>query len=496
MGAVYEVVHELTGRHHALKLLYESLAYDGVVLARFAQEARAATSIRSPHVVEVTDMGNDGASPYLVMELLEGEDLGSRMSRRGSITRLEAVDIIGQACNAVAHAHAIGVIHRDLKPENLFILPGDFVKVLDFGIAKLRRAHDAVGDGITRDGSLLGTPEYMSPEQITVKADLDYRSDIYSLGVILYEMLAGRLPYEAEQLTELAVLIVTSDAVPLPQYVEGLPDGLAQVVHDAMARSPADRPTDCREFARRLKPYGTPESFAWVDDVEELDPVHGTPSIRAPHATPRLAVRTARSVRASATPNEASPRNVPTLDGPPEPPADETPPAAASSRPPPALPRSRLARGLGAALLIGIGATLAVVFGWMSADPPTAPVDAEGSGTNATADGALPTERPAPPTEMAAVDSILSALDDAGRDDAGRDDAGRDEPALDASARADAAARETQDGGDPRRVWRPTSGQHIVVDAGRPASTPNEDGDEAPAPHTPLKTNPFRDLTP
>jgi serine/threonine-protein kinase len=468
MGAVYEVVHELTGRHHALKLLYESLVYDEVVVARFTQEARSATAIRSPHVVEVTDMGTEGGAPFLVMELLEGEDLGARIARRGSITPLQAVDFIGQACHALACAHALGIIHRDLKPENLFILDGDFVKVLDFGIAKLRRAHDAVGDGLTRDGNLLGTPEYMSPEQITVKSHLDHRADVYSLGVILYEMLAGRLPFEAEQLTELAVLIVTSDPPPLSGYAVALPEGLADVVHAAMAHSASDRPSDCRELARRLAPFGSEESFAWIEDADELEPVDGEPSVRISRPTPRgpaYSVSRARRPRPKATPDDAAARGMPTLDGtlpetlPSSPPEDAEPPT------PPVAPSRRLPLLLGAAATLAIGAALA--FALRGGDPRT-PVHAASHGVQAQA--AAPRPTPAPIAAASQADPLAR--------DAGQDDA---------------ATRPAEAGVEPetrRFPLRPRVGTNPAHPNGG-AHDP-EDSHEAPAPlHAPLKNNPF-----
>ncbi len=208
MGAVYLAEHPGIGRRVAIKVLKSELDHDPQLLTRFLNEARAANSIRHPNIIEVLDSGTTerGAS-YLVMELLEGESLSARIKRLSRLDEKSAIEIAMQTASGLGAAHAKGIIHRDLKPDNLFVIPEESdaarerVKILDFGIAKL---HTMAGDSLkTRTGTLMGTPVYMSPEQCLGTKEVDHRSDIYSLGVIIYEMLAGRPPFVSEGFGEL-----------------------------------------------------------------------------------------------------------------------------------------------------------------------------------------------------------------------------------------------------------------------------------------------------
>src|SRR5262245_65790899 len=209
MGAVYLAEHPGIGRRVAVKVLHKNYTRDEHLLARFLNEARAANAIRHPNIIEILDSGMLGAgTPFLVMELLEGESLGVRLRQTGALPIATAVDFAYQTASALGAAHAKGIVHRDLKPDNLFIVPDphdtnrERIKVLDFGIAKLQQG--SVADSVkTRTGTLMGTPIYMSPEQCRGTRTVDHRSDIYSLGVILFEMLVGQPPSVSERFAEL-----------------------------------------------------------------------------------------------------------------------------------------------------------------------------------------------------------------------------------------------------------------------------------------------------
>jgi serine/threonine protein kinase len=247
MGMVYAAEHtRIRSLRVAIKCLKRFYAEDETALARFFNEARATMAIRHSNIVEVADVGRlaDGR-PYLVMELLEGETLARRLTR-GRISVPEAIDLARQVTSALAAAHAQGVVHRDLKPENLFLVarpPGEVqrVKILDFGVAKLR--NDVPEASLqTRTGSIIGTPAYMSPEQCRgISRQTDGRADIYSLGVILYEMLAGRPPFVGEGGGDVMIMHVRDQPPPLSSVVTGVPGWLEAIIQRALAKSPADR---------------------------------------------------------------------------------------------------------------------------------------------------------------------------------------------------------------------------------------------------------------
>ncbi|HEX3774315.1 MAG TPA: protein kinase [Polyangiaceae bacterium] len=259
MGAVYQIEHEITKHRRALKLLHSSMAELPSVVERFLREASAAGRVGNPHIVETFDAGRlDTGEPYLVMEMLRGEPLSSRIAR-GPLPVAEVIDLVGQACGGVQAAHDAGIVHRDLKPDNLFITEAQdgrpFIKILDFGISKFDSAKTG-GFQLTQEGAALGTPYYMPPEQIRGEVSLDARADVYALGVILYECLAGVRPFEAETLPHLAILIHTGDPKPIGQLRPDLPAGLAEVVHGAMTADRTKRIQTAAELRTALEQFG------------------------------------------------------------------------------------------------------------------------------------------------------------------------------------------------------------------------------------------------
>ena len=239
MGAVYLAEHPRIGRKVAIKVLLRELSANAQAVTRFFNEARASSEIRNEHIVDVLDFGElaDGAS-YLVLEFLDGQTL-TEILRGGPLGVRRTLHIVNGVGRALGAAHAAGIVHRDLKPDNVMLVrrgdDADFVKVLDFGIAKLSQAQLEPGMK-TKTGALLGTPSYMSPEQCR-GLPVDHRSDVYSLGVMMYQMLSGVLPFEADGLGNLLLAHMTQEAVPLIQRVPGLPPHLSQVVARAMEKA-------------------------------------------------------------------------------------------------------------------------------------------------------------------------------------------------------------------------------------------------------------------
>jgi serine/threonine-protein kinase len=258
MGAVYEIEHELTKHRRALKLLHASMTSVPSVVERFLREASAAGRVGNPHIVESFDAGTlDTGEPYLVLEMLRGETLAQTIAR-GPMPLSQMVDLIGQACDGIQSAHSVGIVHRDLKPDNLFIIDQDgvpFVKILDFGISKFDPSQTG-GMALTQAGAAMGTPYYMAPEQIRGEVSLDARADIYALGVILYECASGERPFDAETLTQLAVLIHTGQAKPLSQHRPDLPPAFIDLVHRAMATQREQRYQTAAELCAALEQFG------------------------------------------------------------------------------------------------------------------------------------------------------------------------------------------------------------------------------------------------
>jgi eukaryotic-like serine/threonine-protein kinase len=245
MGTVYLARHPFIGRKAAVKVLHEGLARDKSLVARFLNEARAANAIRHPNIIDIIDVGMLAGSetPYLMMEFLEGESLASRLRRDGRLSAAVAVDLAQQTAGALAAAHTGGIIHRDLKPENLYLvphgsLPGRIVvKVLDFGIAKLRG--EISGNQVrTETGALMGTPPYMSPEQCRgVGRDIDHRTDVYALGIILYEMLCGSPPFQASGFGDILVMHLMQPPEPPRARNPDIPEALEALILKALAKT-------------------------------------------------------------------------------------------------------------------------------------------------------------------------------------------------------------------------------------------------------------------
>jgi serine/threonine-protein kinase len=308
MGAVYEVEHELTKHRRALKLLHPEMAKHPRIVARFLREASAAGRIANKHIVETFDAGTlESGEPYLVMEMLEGETLHAILQRKGRLEVSELADLLGQACDGVAAAHDAGIVHRDLKPENIFVMhrhEGPLVKLLDFGISRFDPSITGTKDG-THEGAVLGTPFYMSPEQIEGDKDLDARADVYALGVILYECVSGARPFEASALPMLSVLIHQGTPAPLASLRPDLPPAFVDVVSRAMARNRDARFGTARELGDALMLFGTSALDATLDGRQSLGPPRRSVPVRVSdhHAvsTPAAAAAAAAALGSSAT---------------------------------------------------------------------------------------------------------------------------------------------------------------------------------------------------
>lgn len=257
MGSVYEAHHEVLGARVALKFLHPELSEEFNLKERFLQEARVSATIQSPHIVRVLDVDVADDLPYLVMDLLIGESLQQLLHRVKHLSVAKTMEYAQQILFGLEAAHSRRIVHRDLKPDNVFITQGpagELLKILDFGIAKLRheQGYQLI---LTQPGAVMGTPEYMAPEQAYSADQVDARSDVYSVGVMLFEMLSGQRPAEGETPQEIAHQILMGQALRLDDIVPELPSGLVRVVHTAIQPRPEDRWEDAAALREALLPF-------------------------------------------------------------------------------------------------------------------------------------------------------------------------------------------------------------------------------------------------
>jgi putative nucleotidyltransferase with HDIG domain len=278
MGTVFYAEHTLIGRRAAIKILHPEVSSNPQILSRFLIEARAANDIGHPNVVEITDIGEAGDLHYIVMSFLEGETLGERLERMRPLEEEAVIRIVRQVTSALAAAHEHGIVHRDLKPENIFLLNHpdypDYVKVLDFGIAKLLGPSDPNAVRTTMAGTVLGTPTYMSPEQCRPECELDHRSDIYSLGIVIYEMLTGRPPFRYDNAPDVMLAHMQERPVPPVELNPKLSRHVNAAILRALEKEPGRRfasMRDLRDAILNLRPAAPAKSETGQETFEKRE---------------------------------------------------------------------------------------------------------------------------------------------------------------------------------------------------------------------------------
>ncbi len=442
MAVVVAATHLQLEQLVAIKFLLPHVLMEPDVVARFTREARAAVRIRNEHVARVMDVGNlDSGAPFIVMEYLEGQDLSSVVHSRGALPVPEAVDYILQACEALAVAHGLGIVHRDLKPANLFLVEShgaNNVKVLDFGISKNMALTSASGPdaGMTQSAFMLGSPSYMSPEQMNSAKNVDGLTDIWALGVTLYEFLTGEPPFQAESLPFLCMAILQQQPAPLRTRVPTVPEALERVVLRCLEKDKTRRYQSIGEFAAALEPFAPPRSRLSIERISSL-------AAKPPPVPNSLAAASASAPSLGApvvSSRTAFDPRVPTvaLDGPPDFPGSEhqsladPAPAAASANPEPTAsgntawqhtaaqgrpaPRRTplfIAAGLGALLLVGALVVRALMAGSGALDVQSGSSASAPHSSSPPDDSVTRAAEPprAPPTPVTAPPAASSATE-------------------------------------------------------------------------------------
>ncbi len=273
MGVVVAAHHLELDEKVALKFLLPETLSNAEAVARFAREARAAVKIKSEHVARVSDVGKlESGAPYMVMEYLEGSDLAGWLTEKGALPIEQAVEFTLQASEAIAEAHSLGIVHRDLKPANLFVIRrpdgGLAIKVLDFGISKMTSLGGSSGEGsMTKTSTMMGSPIYMSPEQIQSSKDVDARGDIWALGVILYELVTGSAPFGGEHMAELIYRIISAQPPRMQAYRADVPEAFERVVLHCLEKDRTRRFQSVAELAHALLPFAPQRALRSVERI-------------------------------------------------------------------------------------------------------------------------------------------------------------------------------------------------------------------------------------
>lgn len=298
MGIVLRATHIDLGCRVAIKVMRPELANDEASVSRFLIEAQAAACIRSEYVARVLDVGRlDNGAPFLVLEHLEGRDLSQVLVQRGHLASHVAVDFVLQACQALSEAHGAGIVHRDLKPENLFVASRadgtPIIKVLDFGISK-RLTRESREAARTNPSELLGSPLYMAPEQMRGGVEVDARADIWSLGVVLYELCTGQSPFFGETIPSICARVIGIEPTPPSQLNDSIPERLEQIILRCLRKDREERPANVAQLAGELAEFGSADAAAYASSaLRVLTNVRTEPTFEGERVTavcPTLAV--------------------------------------------------------------------------------------------------------------------------------------------------------------------------------------------------------------
>ncbi len=421
MGVVFAATHVQLRSPVAVKVLRREQSDDPRAASRLVHEAQTIASLRSEHVARVFDVGEHDGAPFLVMELLDGRTVQDVVRDEGSLACARAIDIAIQACHALGDAHSRGIVHRDVKPSNLFLTAGnssELLKIIDFGIAKAHRFGGDVASLETRTGTLLGSPSFMSPEQIRSSAVVDARSDIWSLGIVLYFVLTGQRPFDATSLLDLMTLVVHERHPALRAIRHDVPEAIEKVVDRCLEKDPERRFSSTAELARALAPFA---SERWRELVATIP--EGRPPIRvdgedAPALAASIdsgpATRTVSLVSGSSSVEVTSGRtSVDALAGALKRPAPEEPLTATTLVADAAVPSRVLRRALAGVATVGLlsGVVVLAVHARPSSDVDASPRTAEHVADGVPVTGPARPEAPAnaPPVPESPKDAVTEA---------------------------------------------------------------------------------------